>query len=125
MIHALIPAIAGIIGTIVDKAVPDKDEADKLKASLTQQILKLNQEELKTASGIIMAEVQDGNMLTRSWRPITALVFVALVVAHWLGFTAENLSQETIDSLLDLVKIMIGGYVVSRGGERIVKEWKK
>lgn len=125
MIAALIPAIAGLIGKVVDRAVPDKAEAERLKADLTMQLLSLNQEELKASSSIIIAEAQGGSWLQRSWRPITALTFVSLVVAHWLGFTADNLTQETINKIMDIVQLMVGGYVVGRSAEKVVKEWKQ
>ena len=125
MITALIPAITAIVGKVVDKAVPDKDEADKLKAQLTFQVLQLNESELKSATSIIVAEAQGESWLQRSWRPITMLVFVGLVVAHWLGFTAPNISDKIVSDLLTIVQVGLGGYVLGRSGEKIVKEWKK
>ena len=53
------------------------------------------------------------------------LTFVALIAAHWLGWTAPNLAQEEITGLIELVKIGLGGYVVSRGAEKAISEWKK
>lgn len=125
MIATLIPAIAGIIGRVVERAVPDKAEAERLKAELTMQVLSMNHEELKSATSVILAEAQGESWLQRNWRPLTALTFTGLVVAHWLGFTAPNLTQETITGLLNIIQVMIGGYVLGRSGEKIVKEWKK
>lgn len=125
MIAALIPAVTTLLNKAIDKAVPDKTLAEKMKADLTLQVLQLNAEELKQASSIILAEVQGESWLQRNWRPLTAVTFTGLVVAHWLGWTAPNLTQETINSLLDIIQVMIGGYVVGRSGEKIVKEWKK
>jgi len=53
------------------------------------------------------------------------LTFVGLVAAHWLSFTAPNITPEEIAALLDIVKIGLGGYMVSRGAEKTMKEWKK
>jgi len=53
------------------------------------------------------------------------LVFVGLVVAHWLGFTAPNISEQTVSDLLAIVQVGLGGYVIGRSGEKIVKEWKR
>lgn len=50
--------------------------------------------------------------------------FAALVGAHWLGFTPENLSQESVNHLLTIVQIGIGGYVLGRSGEKIMKAYK-
>lgn len=68
---------------------------------------------------VIVAEAKGHSWLQRNWRPITALWFAGLIGAHWLGFTAPNLTEPVILSLLGLVKIMIGGYVGSRGIEKI------
>lgn len=125
MIAALIPAISKIIGTIVDRAIPNKDQAEKLKAELTRQVLLLNQQELQSASSIILAEVKGDSWLQRNWRPGLMVWFAILVGMYWFGFTPENLSPEAIQNLFTLVQIGVGGYVVGRSGEKIVREWKK
>ena len=125
MITALIPAITGIIGTLIDKAVPDKDAAEKLKSDLTLELLKLNKQELKSASSIILAEVQGGSWLQRNWRPGLMVWFAILVGAYWFGFTPENLPPDVVEGLFEAVKLGVGGYIVGRSGEKIVKEWKR
>jgi hypothetical protein len=125
MIAALIPAITGLITKAIDKTVADKDQAEKLKAEITLAAMQQDNAELKGAIQIITAEIKGESWLQRNWRPITALTFAGLVVAHWLGFTGANLTQETVIKLLDIVQIMIAGYVVSRGGEKIMKTYKE
>lgn len=125
MIQALIPAIVGLIGKTIDKAIPDKSEAERLKGQLTQQLLQLNQEELRSTTSIILAEVQGGSWLQRNWRPGLMVWFAVLVGMYWFGFTPENLSAESVDNLFQLVQIGVGGYIVGRSGEKIVKDWKK
>ena len=53
------------------------------------------------------------------------LTFVGLIVAHWLGFTAENLSEGQVLALLGIVKVGLGGYVVGRSVEKGIKTWKQ
>lgn len=53
------------------------------------------------------------------------LWFAGLVGAHWLGFTPENLSQVTVDNLLSIVQVGVGGYIIGRSGEKIMKEYKR
>ena len=50
--------------------------------------------------------------------------FAVLVGAHWLGFTPAGLGEETILSLLDIVQVGIGGYVLGRTGEKMMKAYK-
>ena len=104
---------------------PDKDEADQKQLEFLAIIQSGKLKELESAASVITAEAQSESWITRSWRPITMLTFVALVAAHWLGFTAENITPDEISSLLDIVKIGLGGYMVSRGAEKSIKEWKK
>ena len=47
------------------------------------------------------------------------LVFVCLIVARWLGWTADNMSEAEYLELYDLMKIGLGGYVVGRSAEKI------
>jgi len=125
MIAALIPAITGLIGKAVDKAVPDKDQAEQLKAQITLAAMNEGRAELEGAVKIITAEAQGESWLQRNWRPTVMLTLTGLVVAHWLGWTAPNLPEDQVLMLLDIVKIGLGGYVVGRSAEKVVREYKK
>jgi len=125
MLAAIVPAIAGIVGKIIDKAVPDKDEAERLRYEITTQLMHSESQALQGAINIILAEAKGESWLQRNWRPLLMLWFAGLVGAHWLGFTPDNLSQDTINHLLTIVQVGIGGYVIGRSGEKIVREWKK
>ena len=123
-----IPILGGLMdmgNQLIKSWFPDKDEADQKQLEFLAIIQSGKLKELESAASVITAEAQSESWITRSWRPITMLTFVALVAAHWLGFTAENISPDEISSLLDIVKIGLGGYMVSRGAEKSIKEWKK
>ena len=124
MIGALIPAISGLLGKAIDKAIPDKDEAERIKAQVMLQAMQQDQQELQSAAQIITAEATGESWLQRCWRPILMLWFAALVGAHWLGFTPDNLPESVVNNLLDIVQVGIGGYVVGRSAEKSVKAWK-
>lgn len=118
---------AKIIGSafdVIDKAVPDKDLREKLKSELEKEYQEIEKQEIKTRGKIIVAESESGSWIKQNWRPITMLTFVGLVVAHWLGYTAENLSEPQIIALLDIIKVGIGGYVVGRSAEKVMKLYK-
>ena len=125
MIAALIPAITGLIGKAIDKAIPDKDEAEKLKAQITVQAMAHAETELKSATDIILAEARGESWLQRNWRPLLMLWFAGLVGAHWLGFSAPNLPESVVIALLDIVQVGIGGYVLGRSAEKVVKVYKE
>jgi hypothetical protein len=124
MLAALIPGIIGIIGKAIDKAVPDKDEAERLKAQITLQAMQQDHAELQGAVSIITAEAQGESWLQRNWRPLLMLWFAALVGTHWLGFTPPNLPESVVNNLLDIVQVGVGGYVLGRSGEKMVRAYR-
>jgi len=121
---AFIPMLGSLLGKMVDKAVPDKDQAQKLKADLNTQLLQIDHAEFQAAAQIVMAEAQGDSWLQRSWRPILMLTFGALIVARWLGWAAPGLSETEYLALWEIVKIGLGGYVVGRSGEKIAAQLK-
>ena len=69
---------------------------------------------------VVSAEAQ-GSWLQRNWRPITALVFLVLIVLNQFNFLIIPLSEE----IWNLFKIMLGGYVGGRSLEKVVSTLKK
>lgn len=124
MIQALIPVIGGLIGKAIDKAVPDKDAAEKLKNDVMLEAMKQDNNELQGAIQIITAEAQGESWLQRNWRPVLMLWFAGLVGAHWLGFTPPNLPESVVINLLDIVQVGVGGYVLGRSAEKTMKAYK-
>lgn len=120
MLTALIP----ILGKVIDGVFPDKEKQARARLKLQQMIEAGETQKLEAQIKTIMAEA-NGTWLQRSWRPLTMITFVALIVAKWLGFTAPGVSQQIEIELLQIIKAGLGGYVVGRSGEKIVKEWKK
>ncbi len=55
MLGAIAP-LAKILFSTIEKAVPDRDLQEKLKAQLNEQLLKSSTEELKAAASIVEAE---------------------------------------------------------------------
>lgn len=121
----MIGPILNLIDTAIDKAFPDANQAQEIKSKVTSQVLKLQSKELESAANIIVAEAGGESWLQRNWRPLVMVWFAMLVGMHWMGFTPENLDEETISDLLEIVKVGIGGYVVGRSAEKIMKEYKK
>jgi hypothetical protein len=120
MIMALIPAIAGIIGKVVDKAIPDADKAADIKAALNKQLYTMSATELQGAIDIVKSEAS-GTGLKSWWRPIVMLTFTGMLVAWWFGFTPDRATPELMTQLFDIIKIGLGGYVVGRSGEKIAQ----
>ena len=106
---------------IVDKAVPDKDMAAKIKLQVQEMMYKGDMAELKAAASIISAEASGDSWLQRNWRPMTMINFLVLVNMYWFGYTPENITPEMLDHLFMLIKIGLGGYIVGRSSEKVMK----
>ena len=130
MIPALIPAIVGLVGKVVDRAIPDSDKAEELKAQITLALLNQGAQEFQGAVDIIKAEAQGEGVLQRNWRPILMLTIVAIVANNYLiapyinamGLTAPMLALP--ERLWDLMTLGVGGYVGGRTVEKAVAAWK-
>lgn len=109
---------------IIDEAVTDKDEANRIKASIQQAAMDGRLRELEEAAETIRAEATGRSWLQRTWRPITMLTFVGLIVARWFGFTVEGIDATTEQALLEIVKVGLGGYVIGRSAEKVTQAWK-
>ena len=123
MIWSLIGSIGCKVLDIVDDVVEDKGEANRLKFEIQRQLIENKSSELEAAAKIVLAEVQ-GGWLQRNWRPLLMVTFAGLIVAHWFGFTAPNIPESVQNSLLNIVMVGIGGYVVGRSGEKIADKFR-
>ena len=118
------PVLSGIF-SVIDKAVEDKDQAQAIKARLQEMVLTGQLREIEEAAANIRAEAMGDSWLQRSWRPLTMLTFVSLIVAKWLGFTAPGVTEAVELALFEIIKIGLGGYVVGRSVEKGIKVWKE
>jgi hypothetical protein len=120
------PITAGLnLGkSILERLFPDPEARAEGERELYRMAQTGELASLATRAGIITAEAQGESWLQRNWRPVTMLSFVGLIGAHWLGFTAPNLSEAQIVGLLDIVKIGLGGYVIGRSAEKTMKHYR-
>ena len=122
----IIAPLAKILFNTVDKAVLDKDQAEKLKAQLTTQLLQSGTEELKAAASIIEAEAKS-NWYVAGWRPTLMYVLIFILVWNYiLGpicklFIGTVITFELPGDVWTLLQIGLGGYVVGRSGESIAR----
>lgn len=77
---------------------------------------------LEAKSRIVAAEAASEHWLAAVWRPITMLTFLALVVLDSFGLLEMASGNSLPEEAWLLLQIGIGGYVVSRGVEKINKD---
>jgi len=128
-------AVMGLIGKLFEPAAKLIDdlhtsEEEKLDAktrmlesqmALGMQVLDYEAQLMQMKSSIIVAEAQGQSWIQRSWRPITMLTFLFLVVADSFGQLPFRLAGEA----WTLLQLGLGGYVVGRSGEKVVQTLKK
>lgn len=133
----LIPVIGKIVNKglgVIDDLVLDKDLAEKLKAEITKEIMLQDHNEvmklLDAQSNIIIAEAKGDSWLQRCWRPILMLCVVMIIANNYIlfpylsMFTVKVAVLELPPELFTLLNIGVGGYVISRGGEKMMKTFK-
>lgn len=126
--------IAGIFkpaSDLIDKITTTDEERMEaenkflqIQNNVNMKILELESKLLESKTNIIVSESKGESWLQRNWRPCVMLTLTTLVVLHWVGLTPENLSETEIKELLDIVELGLGGYVIGRSGEKLVKNSK-
>ncbi len=114
-----------LLGKVIERIIPDPDKAAQAKNQLVDMAVKGELDELAQRAGVIKAEAQGESWLQRSWRPIVMLVFTALIVARWLGWSAPDLSEAVELKLFSIVQIGLGGYIASRGIEKVADKIRR
>lgn len=103
------------LSTALTQNIPPERRADILSEALG-----LQKEFLKAKAAIIIAEAQS-NFLAASWRPITMYFFLVLIALDRFGVLARPLEPQ----VWALLQIGLGGYIVSRTGEKITANLRK
>jgi hypothetical protein len=125
MLGAVAP-LAKILFNTIEKAVPDKDLAAKLKAELQTQLLQSHTQELTAAAKIIEAEAKAG-WFASSWRPLLMYVLIFILVWNYvIGpvikiFTGAVISFELPGDVWTLLNVGLGGYVIGRSAESVAR----
>lgn len=123
--------IAGIFkpaAELVDDLHTSKEEKLDAKARLLavqatvmDTALSYERDTLQARASIVEAEAKSEHWLTATWRPITMLTMLALTVGDALGILPNPLNEQA----WALLQLGLGGYVVGRSVEKVVKEVKR
>lgn len=114
---------------LIDKIFPDPAEKAKAKALLLEKQQAGELQEIEASMKVIVAEAS-GSYLQRNWRPITMLVFVAIIANNYILYPYLSLFWKDAPVLTlapemwDVLKIGIGGYIAGRSVEKSISSWK-
>ena len=122
-ISGLIKPVTGLIDnlhTSDEEKGAIKVALDTMHKELVIESLKLEKALAEARSSIIVAEANSESWITRSWRPIIMLLFGGLICLIATGLMDVEALAAVPDRRWTLMSIGIGGYITSRGAEKIV-----
>lgn len=102
-----------------------KNEIDKIEFTVKEKMMDYESKLMENRTKLIEAETKNGNIFVQSWRPALMVIFAFLIMAKWLGFSAPGISEAVELELFAIVKLGLGGYVLGRSGEKIMKSYKE
>jgi len=129
----MLPFIGPLLGIgekLLDKLWPDPEKAARAKVELMKMAAKGELDDMQVHMQAIVAEAKSEHTITATWRPITMLVFVAIIANNYILAPYINLLFDVNVTLplppemWGLLKIGLGGYVVGRSIEKSVKVYK-
>ena len=140
ILGSLITGIWGkILGTaaskacdVIDQFVTDKDLALQVKAELQRSVMQIDVTkyvaQLEAQKSVLIAEIQGESPLQRNWRPITMMVFVAIIANNYIIYPYLSMFDATKSAVTQLqlpafmwecLKLGLSGYIVGRSVEKI------
>jgi hypothetical protein len=120
LIKTVTEGLGKVFGFVDDLHTSDEEKLTlkqgllTIQAGILSQAIALEEASLKAKSAIIEAEAKSDHWLTATWRPITALAFAAIVCYSFI------FNKTIPGEMWTTLNIMIGGYVGSRGAEKII-----
>lgn len=125
----LISGVTDAVKAVIDRLFPDAEKSAAAKAQAELELHRLEQAgelaALELAVQVITAEAGGESWLQRNWRPIVMLTFAGLITARWLGLSAPGIDAALELKLFEIVQLGLGGYVIGRSAEKVVREWKR
>jgi hypothetical protein len=91
------------------------------QAAAMDKVLQYEKESLVARARIVEAEAKSEHVITATWRPLVMITMTGLAVGDALGLLPNPLAPEA----WLLLQVGLGGYVVGRSGEKIVKTIKR
>lgn len=108
--------------TSEEEKLQQKTHLLEIQSEFLVKALAYEEEQIKAKAAIIIAEAKSGNFLTSSWRPVTMYAFLIMLVSYWFGWVDVDarITPEILGKVFTLLQIGLGGYIASRGIEKVV-----
>lgn len=133
----IVGAISTVFGGVKDIIQGHiQNDADKIAASvklgelqvqLQTTLIQAGEQFVDAQKSIIVAEAQSQSWLPRNIRPLGLLVFLAIIVYQGVFVSVFHLPPVNFttvpDKLWNLIMVGFGGYILSRGAEKVAANW--
>ena len=116
-----VASVSNAFSTALDKIWPDANVEEQAKVDQVKMAFDSALAVFQGQVSSVLAEAQGESWLQKSWRPITMLTFLVLVVGHFFGIEGPNFTPDDSANLFLLIQIGLGGYVVGRSAEKIAQ----
>ncbi len=125
----LLGPITDSVTDVVKTYITKKADTEEVRAKVKEKVAETLGVVTKENASVIKAEVGNGNFLTRSWRPITAIYLFALWSlqtcifpwAHYLfGTPAVPMNAEVYVIFTGVCLTFAGGYAGLRSIEKLI-----
>lgn len=113
------------IHTSDEERIKEQRKTLEVQVNVLQKVLAYETDRLEQRIAVIKAEAESDHWLAANWRPITMLTFLSIVVLDFLGQTFAGSDTKIVEEMWTLLQLGLGGYVVGRSGEKVLREWKK
>jgi len=135
-VGSVVDDVIGAVGKAADRLFTSDEERQKAKrlmrkveARMQDRLLEVKEQLIQRRGDAVKAEIEGESWLQRNWRPLVMLAFAGLVGAYWLGLAPADLPQYAVVQMYGLVKLGLGGYVIGRSAEKVVRtageKWQK
>ena len=112
-----VKGVVSAVGGVIDRLTLPAREKKELEAEIMKLMYEYEREIAEVQANVIQAEAT-GNWLQRSWRPLVMLTFATIILTG--TFVSLPILADT-SRFWDLLEIGLGGYVIGRGGEKILQ----
>jgi len=108
--------------TSVEEKLAMKVALTKLETEFGAKALDYEKSLLTARAEVINTETKSESTITRTWRPVTMLTFLGIVVWFVVGkaFGLPLPEEAFVNNVFGLIKLGLGGYVLGRSAEKVV-----
>ena len=120
MLLALLGSVGSLFGGLFQAKGIVKSSAIGGITDMVSKIAQADANSNMAAALPIVAEASSGSWLAVNWRPLTMMVFLAMIVSYWFGYSPKNLTADDMTHLWYLLTCGICGYSAQRTVEKVM-----